>query len=204
MARAPRSVFTIDDAMRAFANETSAPPGDYRIIEKNKPNKQRAYVVQRIQQVAGFATGTTPSGKKREPRQAQRIVAEGVKEPRSVTAPRWARIQAGAQFSATLQTLSTDGTLVDLRAHIVIGDDDRAPRLIKGVEISPLRLNWETGVPWEQFIEAWGNGNLVDATAYWTEAYAAALDVPYPVMIDDVQTLVMRTIATAQERTEAA
>lgn len=207
----PNMIFTIDDAMRQFASEPGAPPGDYRIVERGKRNRQREYVVQRIQQEAGFATGYTATGKKRGPRQAQRIVAEGVKEPRSVTAPRWKLIQAGAQKSFhryqvedKLRALSDHGTIVNMTAVFIIENDPRDySRTIRSVFIPSRHDNRAIGDIWEQFIDEWRAENYEEATEKWNEAYFKSF-CGYVGFIYDVTWLVMETIASAQEIQEAA
>lgn len=202
MQRNAGPIYTIDDAMRQFASEPGAPKGDYRIVEKNKRNPQRAYVVKRIQEAGGFAAGgVTPKGKRQEPRQAQRIVAQGVKEPRSVTAPRWALIQHAARRSWAISTLERSGTTVHMRAQFTIIDSDG------NVDDRPIRTIFDVYVPgnkrasreWDSFIEQWRNGKFDDATQHWELAYFMSFLSSGIGTIEDVEWLVMEAIATRDE-----
>lgn len=181
----PDTIHTLDDAMRQFASEPTAPAGDYRIIEKGKRNPQRAYVVRRIQATAGFAVGgRTPKGKPQEPRQAQRLITEA-SQGRPVTPARWKLIQAGArasfhqfQVGAILAHLKIEGTLVLIRANIRIepltGPVDDRHRTVDNTFIAPMHIDAKTGKPWEEFIQAWKDADYGEATERWQEAYFAA------------------------------
>lgn len=204
-------IFSIDDAMRQFAREPGAPKGgDYRLTGKGSSKEDRAsraYVVQRIQKEAGFQIGgRTPKGKPQQPRQAQRIVAQGVKEPRSITAKRWKEIQWGARRSLALSRLA-GGTYVHIRAQFTItssnGDEDARP--IRTIHLEPMVPTGKRATQaWKRFLEEWRppGADHSDATQQWEVAFFASFLQSGTGTIEEVEWLVMTVIATKQDLEE--